>query len=63
MPIAPNPIVLENEKTGTSESTWAIHGSIENLTLNDAPGVVLSSCGLGSRVSDGKLVVFVAKKR
>src|ERR1043166_1160649 len=28
--IAPNPIVLENEKPGTPQSTWAIHGSIAN---------------------------------
>ena len=27
---APNKIVLENQKTGTPESTWAIHGSIDN---------------------------------
>ena len=25
-----NPIVLENQKPGTPESTWAIHGSIDN---------------------------------
>jgi ferric-dicitrate binding protein FerR (iron transport regulator) len=39
-----------------------LHGSIENVAIADAPGVVLSSCGLGHRISDGTLAVFVAKK-
>ena len=30
MPIASNSIVLENQKAGTPESTWAIHGSMAN---------------------------------
>jgi ferric-dicitrate binding protein FerR (iron transport regulator) len=40
-----------------------LHGSIEQLSLADAPRVVLSSCGLGHRVSNGTLVVFVAGKK
>lgn len=39
-----------------------LHGSISHLTPLEATGVVLSSAGLGHRVSDGKLVVRVASK-
>lgn len=39
-----------------------LHGSISHLTPLEATGVVLSSAGLGHRVSDGKLVVWVARK-
>ena len=56
-------VELADSEAGAVADSCVLHGSIENLTLNDAPGVVLSSCGLGSRVSDGKLIVFVAKKR
>jgi FecR-like protein len=56
-------VELADSEAAAVADSCVLHGSIENLTLNDAPGVVLSSCGLGSRVSDGKLVVFVAKKR
>ena len=39
-----------------------LHGSIEHLTLTEAPGVVLASCGLGHRVEGGRMVVFVAPR-
>ncbi len=39
-----------------------LHGSIEHLTPAEAPGVVLASCGLGHRVTGGRMVVFVADK-
>jgi ferric-dicitrate binding protein FerR (iron transport regulator) len=37
-----------------------LHGSIENLTPAEAPRVVLASCGLGHRVTGGRMTVFVA---
>jgi ferric-dicitrate binding protein FerR (iron transport regulator) len=40
-----------------------LHGSIENVGLTDAPGIVLSSCGLDRRVSDGALVVIAPGKK
>lgn len=55
-------VELADSEAAAVADSCVLHGSIGNLTLNDAPGVVLSSCGLESRVSDGKLVVFVAKK-
>lgn len=38
-----------------------LHGSIAGLTPADATKVVLSSAGLGYRISDGTLAVFVGK--
>ena len=55
-------VELADSEAAAVADSCVLHGSIGNLTLNEAPGVVLSSCGLESRVSDGKLVVFVAKK-
>jgi ferric-dicitrate binding protein FerR (iron transport regulator) len=37
-----------------------LHGSIAHLDLEEAARVALASCGLGHRVADGALVVFVA---
>jgi len=54
--------LADGDAAGIADSC-VLHGSIEHLTLADAPGVVLSSCGLGHRVSDGALVVFVAGKK
>ncbi|HEU5250331.1 MAG TPA: FecR family protein [Thermoanaerobaculia bacterium] len=51
----------DEEATSLADSV-ELHGSIAGLTPVDATGVVLSSAGLGYRVSDGTLVVFVAKK-
>jgi len=55
-------IELADEKTATLCDSTVLHGSIDHLTPAEAPGVVLSSCGLGHRVSEGALVVFVAEK-
>jgi len=40
-----------------------LHGSIENVSLTDAPGIVLSSCGLDRRVADGALIVLAPGKK
>jgi hypothetical protein len=40
-----------------------LHGSIGHLSPAEAPGVVLASCGLGHRVSEGILTVYVDKTR
>jgi hypothetical protein len=53
--------LADGEAVAVADSC-VLHGSIENLSLADAPGVVLSSCGLGHRISDGALAVFVAKE-
>lgn len=49
------------EAASLADST-VLHGSIEHLTPAEAPGVVLASCGLGHRVSGGRMVVFVAEE-
>jgi hypothetical protein len=54
---------LADSEAAAVADSCVLHGSIEYLTLADAPGVVLSSCGLGHRVSNGTLVVFVAGKK
>jgi len=56
-------IELANGEAAGIADSCVLHGSIEHLTLADAPRVVLSSCGLGHRVSDGVLVVFIAGKK
>jgi hypothetical protein len=55
-------IEVADAETADVADSCVLHGSIDQLTLADAPGVVLSSCGLGHRVSNGALVVFVAGK-
>jgi len=54
--------LADGEAAGIADSC-VLHGSIEHLTLADAPRVARSSSGLGHRVSDGGLVVFVAGKK
>jgi ferric-dicitrate binding protein FerR (iron transport regulator) len=49
------------EAASLADST-VLHGSIEHLTPAEAPGVVLASCGLGYRVSEGRMVVFVVEE-
>lgn len=44
-------------------ASTVLHGSIGHLSPAEAPGVVLASCGLGHRVSEGKMTVFVDKTR
>jgi len=56
-------IEFADGEAATVADSCVLHGSIEHLTLADAPRVVLSSCGLGHRVSDGVLVVFIAGKK
>ncbi len=51
--------LADRETTGLADSV-VLHGSIEHLTLAEAPDVVLPSSGLGYRISKGTLVVFVA---
>jgi hypothetical protein len=51
---------LADEKTAAVADSVVLHGSIRHLTPAEAPGVVLSSSGLGHRVSGDTLVVFVA---
>lgn len=56
-------VELAGSEAAAVADSCVLHGSIERLTLSDASRVVLSSCGLGHRVSDGTLVVFVAGKK
>lgn len=56
-------VELADREAAAVADSCVLHGSIEHLTLADSPGVVLSSCGLGHRVSNGTLVVFVAGKK
>ena len=52
-----------DEQAASLADSTVLHGSIEHLTLADAPGVVLASCGLGHRVSKGTMTVFVSTSR
>ena len=56
-------VELSGRETASVADSCVLHGSIGDLTLAEAAGVVLSSCGLGHRISDGTLVVFVAGQR
>jgi ferric-dicitrate binding protein FerR (iron transport regulator) len=56
-------VELADQEAVSLADTVELHGSIAGLTPVDAAGVVLSSAGLGHRVSDGTLVVFVAKRK
>jgi len=49
-----------DEQAASLADSTVLHGSIGHLTLAEAPGVVLASCGLGHRVSRGTMTVFVA---
>lgn len=53
-------IRLADAPTASVVDSVVLHGSIRHLTPADAPGVVLSSAGLGHRVSGDTLVVFIA---
>ena len=55
-------VELADEQTASLCDSIVLHGSINHLTPAEAPSVVLSSSGLGHRVSDGTLFVFVAEK-
>ncbi len=52
-----------DQKAASLAGSTVLHGSIEHLTPAETPDVVLPSCGLGHRVSDGTMVVFVAEER
>ncbi len=56
-------VELAGGETAAVADSCVLHGSIEDLSLTDAPAVVLSSCGLGHRISNGSLVVSVAEAR
>jgi ferric-dicitrate binding protein FerR (iron transport regulator) len=55
-------IEFADQEAASLADSVVLHGSIEHLTLTEAPGVVLASCGLGHRVSEGTMVVFVAEE-
>jgi ferric-dicitrate binding protein FerR (iron transport regulator) len=55
-------VELSGSEAAAVADSCVLHGSIEHLTLADAPGVVLSSCGLRHRVADGALVVSLAAR-
>lgn len=56
-------VELADEEATSLADSVELHGSIAGLTPVDSIRVVLSSAGLGHRISDGTLVVFVAKKK
>jgi hypothetical protein len=53
-------IEFADREAASRAETTVLHGSIDHLTPESSPGVVLSSCGMGHRVSDGALVIFLA---
>lgn len=53
-------IEYRDAEAASRAESIVLHGSIGHLTLAEAPGVVLASAGLGSRLADGELEVFVA---
>ena len=55
-------VKIADKETASVAESVVLHGSIRHLTLAEAPGVVLASCGLGHRTSDGTMLVFVAGK-
>ncbi len=55
-------VELADQQTASLCDSIVLHGSIAHLTPAEAPSVVLSSSGLGHRVLDGTLVVFVVEK-
>ncbi len=55
-------VELADGEAAAVADSCVLHGSIEQLSLTDAPAVVLSSCGLDHRISNGTLVVSVAAK-
>jgi hypothetical protein len=52
-------IELADARAAALADSVVLHGSIAHLTPAQAPAVVLSSAGLGHRLSGGTLVVFV----
>ena len=55
-------VEFADAETASLADSVVLHGSIAHLTPLEAPDVVLPSSGLGYRVSNGTLVVFVAGK-
>ena len=55
-------VELADKEAASLCDSIVLHGSIAHLTPSEAPGVVLPSSGLGYRVLDGTLVVFVVKQ-
>ena len=53
-------IEFADQKAAALSDSTVLHGSIEHLSPAETPGVVLASCGLGHRVSGGRMIVFVA---
>ncbi|HEY7575697.1 MAG TPA: FecR family protein, partial [Thermoanaerobaculia bacterium] len=52
-------VEFEDRAAASRAESTVLHGSIDHLTPEESPGAVLSSCGMGHRLSDGVLVVFV----
>jgi hypothetical protein len=55
-------VEFADQETAAAAESVVLHGSVAHLTPADAIGVVLSSAGLGHRVSDGTLLVFIPRK-
>jgi hypothetical protein len=56
-------IEFADPEAASRAESIVLHGSIEHLTLAEAPAVVLASAGLGHRLTGGELEVFVALDR
>lgn len=52
-----------DDEAAAVAGSCVLHGSIQNVSLTDSPGIVLASCGLDRRVSDGALVVLAPRKK
>jgi hypothetical protein len=52
-------VEFADREAAARADTTVLHGSIDHLTPEHSPGVVLASCGLGHRISGGTLVIFL----
>jgi hypothetical protein len=55
-------VELADAETAALADSVELHGSVAHLTPLDATGVVLASAGLEYRVSDGAILIFVARR-
>ncbi len=55
-------VELADPETASLCDSVILHGSIGHLTPAEAPGVVLPSAGLGHRISEGTLHIFLAAR-
>jgi hypothetical protein len=56
-------VEFADREAAARADTTVLHGSIDHLTPEHSPGVVLASCGLGHRISGGTLVIFLGVPR